>query len=141
MTSIFDAYWSGGDFQSFDAQEFSEKVAPIRPSEPVNILSPIELRLEPFQEQLLEQISVARRQGHSRNLMVAATGTGKTVMAAVDYARLRETLSRSRLLFVAHREEILNQSMATFRHAMRDATFGEKWVGSSRPNHFEYVFA
>ena len=54
-------------------------------------------------------------------------------MAAVDYARLRPELARSRLLFVAHREEILDQSRATFRHALRDAAFGEKWVGGQRP--------
>ena len=64
--------------------------------------------------------------GHHRNLLVAATGTGKTVMAAVDYARVREGLPRSRLLFVAHRNEILDQSLATFRYALRDASFGEK---------------
>ena len=60
-------------------------------------------------------------QGHHRNLLVAATGTGKTVMAAVDYARLRPRAAPDRLLFVAHREEILDQSRATFRHALRDA--------------------
>ena len=43
---------------------------------------------------LLEQIELARHQGHHRNLLVAATGTGKTVMAAVDYARLRDELGR-----------------------------------------------
>ena len=85
------------------------------------ILSPIELRPHPFQERLLELIELSRRRGHHRNLLVAATGTGKTVMAALDYARLRKRLSRSRLLFVAHREEILDQSLATFRHALRDA--------------------
>ena len=62
-------------------------------------------------------------------------------MAAVDYARLRETLPRARLLFVAHREEILDQSLATFRHALRDAAFGEQWVGGQRPARFEHVFA
>ena len=72
---------------------------------------------------------------------MAATGTGKTVMAAVDYARLRSELPRARLLFVAHREEILDQSRNTFRHALRDAGFGEKWVGRSRPEQFEHVFA
>ena len=54
-------------------------------------------------------------------------------MAALDYARLRERLPRSRLLFVAHREEILDQSLATFRYALRDPSFGEKWVGGARP--------
>src|SRR5690606_12729975 len=68
-------------------------------------------------------------------------GTGKTVMAAVDYARLRTALPRARLLFVAHREEILAQSLATFRHALRDPSFGELWVGGRRPARFEAVFA
>ena len=49
------------------------------------ILSPIELRPEPFQERLLELIALSRQRGHHRNLLVSATGTGKTVMAAVDY--------------------------------------------------------
>ena len=62
-------------------------------------------------------------------------------MAAVDYVRLRSTLTRDRLLFVAHREEILDQSRNTFRHAIRDAAFGEKWVGGERPTRFEHVFA
>lgn len=141
MNSIFDAYWSGGDFRQFDADEFERETEVDRPTGPSIILSPIELRLEPFQERLLEQVNVARRQGHHRNLLVAATGTGKTVMAAVDYSRLRQNLSRSRLLFIAHREEILDQSMATFRYALRDTSFGEKWVGRSRPRNFDHVFA
>src|SRR3546814_11482737 len=62
-------------------------------------------------------------------------------MAALDYQRLRKRLPRSRLLFVAHRKEILDQSLATFRHALRDAAFGELWVGGDRPTRFEHVFA
>ena len=104
-------------------------------------LPPTELHLRPFQERLLEQIEVARRHGRHRNLLVSATGTGKTVMAAVDYARLTRTLQRARVLFVAHRHEILEQSRATFRHALRDASFGELWVGQYRPERFEHVFA
>jgi superfamily II DNA or RNA helicase len=62
-------------------------------------------------------------------------------MAALDYGALRARLSRSRLLFIAHREEIIDQSLATFRYALRDASFGEKWVGGSRPTRFDHVFA
>ena len=62
-------------------------------------------------------------------------------MAAVDYARLRPSLGRDRLLFVAHRQEILEQSRDTFRLAVRDSTFGEMWVGGQRPKRFEHVFA
>jgi superfamily II DNA or RNA helicase len=105
------------------------------------VLSPLEVRLEPFQERILELIELSRQQGYHRNLLVSATGTGKTVMAAADYARLRDTLPRARMLFIAHREEILDQSLAIFRHVMRDHTFGEKWVGRERPTAFEHVFA
>jgi superfamily II DNA or RNA helicase len=90
---------------------------------------------------LLELVELSRQRGHHRNLLVAATGTGKTVMAALDYGRLRQRLARSRLLFIAHREEILDRSLATFRYALRDASFGEKWVGGARPSRFEHVFA
>lgn len=141
--AVFESYWQSSDFVPFDAFEFeaeSRRAGRIDTG-PHVILSPIELRLEPFQERLLEKISVSRGRGHHRNLLVSATGTGKTVMAAVDYARLRADLPRSRLLFVAHRNEILDQSLATFRYAIRDASFGEKWIGGARPQHFEHVFA
>jgi superfamily II DNA or RNA helicase len=62
-------------------------------------------------------------------------------MAAVDYARLRATLPRSRLLFIAHRQEILDQSRATFQHTLRDPAFGERWVAGERPEAFDHVFA
>jgi len=62
-------------------------------------------------------------------------------MAAIDYARLRDRLPRSRVLFVARREEILEQSLATFRHCLRDHAFGELWVGGQRPRPFDHVFA
>ncbi|MBB2989657.1 superfamily II DNA or RNA helicase/HKD family nuclease [Mycolicibacterium iranicum] len=141
--AVFESYWRGTDFVAYDPKQFDEELRRVGRTDtgPTVILSPIELRLEPFQERLLEQIELSRERGHHRNLLVAATGTGKTVMAAVDYARLRAELPRSRLLFVAHRNEILDQSLATFRYALRDASFGEKWIGGSRPVHFDHVFA
>ncbi|MGE2724410.1 DUF3427 domain-containing protein [Mycolicibacterium pulveris] len=141
--AMFESYWQGGDFVSYNPDQFEMETRRATHTDqgPHVVLSPIELRLEPFQERLLEQISVSRTKGHHRNLLVAATGTGKTVMAAVDYARLSETLPRARLLFVAHRNEILDQSLATFRYALREASFGEKWIGGSRPQLFDHVFA
>jgi superfamily II DNA or RNA helicase len=140
MTAVFESYWASGDFVPFDHDQFRDRTA-TEPDERPLLLSPIEIVLHPFQERLLEQIALARSLGRHRNLLVSATGTGKTVMAAVDYARLRTQLSRDRLLFVAHREEILEQSRATFAHALRDSTFGESWVGGKRPVRFEHVFA
>lgn len=143
IKAVFDSYWNSGDFVPYVATEFDTAMEHERRARAQDfpLLSPIEIRLEPFQERLLELIAVARSQGHHRNLLVSATGTGKTVMAAIDYARLRAHLPRARLLFVAHREEILDQSLYTFRHALHDHAFGEKWVGGARPERFEHVFA
>lgn len=141
--AVFDSYWEGGTFVAYDRQQFDEEQrrAGRHDAGPLVVLSPVELRAEPFQARLLELIEVARQRGHHRNLLVSATGTGKTVMAALDYTVLRDQLQRSRLLFLAHRQEILDQSLATFRYALRDRSFGEKWVGGARPTRFEHVFA
>lgn len=140
ISAVFDSYWESQDFVPYDAQEFIERTK-IEPKDESSYLPMIDIEPRPFQERLLELLTVSRKNGHTRNLLVAATGTGKTVMAAIDYARLRQALPRARLLFVAHREEILQQSLATFRLALRDMSFGETWVGGSRPTAFDHVFA
>lgn len=140
FSAVFESYWCQPDFREFDEEEFREATK-VQNSGPRIFLSPAELRPEPYQARLLELISLSRARGHHRNLLVSATGTGKTVMAALDYVRLRQTLPRSRLLFIAHRKEILKQSLATFRHAIRDASFGEMWVDGLVPDRFEHVFA
>ncbi|HET9047728.1 MAG TPA: DUF3427 domain-containing protein [Chiayiivirga sp.] len=140
FSAVFESYWESGDFRRFDEAEFRELTQP-RDAGPQVYLSPVEIRPEPFQSRMLELIALARLQGRHRNLLVSATGTGKTVMAALDYQRLCKSLPRARLLFVAHRREILDQSLATFRHALRDAAFGELWVDGAQPTRFEHVFA
>ncbi|MDQ3306994.1 MAG: DUF3427 domain-containing protein [Actinomycetota bacterium] len=141
MAAVFESYWESDDFVPYDRIEFLERTLVVDDERQRFELPPTEIHLRPFQQRLLELIEVARRHGWHRNLLVAATGTGKTVMAAIDYVRLTSSLPRARLLFVAHRQEILEQSRATFRHALRDASFGELWVGQHRPERFEHVFA
>ncbi len=141
VEAVFESYWHHHDFVPYKREEFEAREGAQRSEATTLRLSPIELRPEPFQERLLEQIALSRALGHHRNLLVSATGTGKTVMAALDYVRLRDTLPRARLLFVAHREEILTQSLDTFRYALRDPAFGELWVNDHRPKRFEHVFA
>jgi superfamily II DNA or RNA helicase len=83
VAAVFESYWNSGDFVPYDASAVRDEARRARrQSGPKMLLSPIELRLEPFQERLLEQIALARSEGHHRNLLVSATGTGKTVMAA-----------------------------------------------------------
>ncbi|HWH32967.1 MAG TPA: DUF3427 domain-containing protein [Egibacteraceae bacterium] len=143
FAAVFESYWASGEFVPYDRDRFAQEHARAgrADSGPHVMLSPLEVRPLPFQERLLELLQVSRRRGHHRNLLVAATGTGKTVMAALDYAGLRARMPRARLLVIAHREEILDQSLATFRHVLRAPSFGEKWVGGARPTRFEHVFA
>ncbi|MEO5839143.1 MAG: DEAD/DEAH box helicase family protein, partial [Acidimicrobiales bacterium] len=134
----FATYWADAHFEDFDAERFARAAIP---PDDDTILTPFDIEPYPFQRQILERLQVERRRGHPNNLVAAATGTGKTIIAALDYRHLRSELDRSRLLFVAHRDTILRQSQATFRHVLRDGAFGELWVGGERPTRWEHVFA
>lgn len=104
----------------------------------------IQLQPKRHQRQVLDVLALRRREfDQHKHLVVAATGTGKTVIAALDYARLcREGHPRPKLLFVAHRQVILEQARATFRKAVRDPNFGELLAGAATtPTHGHHVFA
>jgi superfamily II DNA or RNA helicase len=141
MKVLFETYWNDPEFETYDARKFALEVMRTKPAPLPYQLPNIELRLEQFQERLLEQIALARSRDLHRNLLVSATGTGKTVMAAIDYVRLSKSMPRANLLFIAHREEIIDQSLATFRFAMKDSNFGEKLVSGHKPIKGTHVFA
>ena len=137
--ATFASYWANDHFEPYDAEKFIRAVAADRDDSIT--LTPFEIEPYPFQRQMLEQLAVERRRGRNHCLVVAATGTGKTILAGLDYRRLREGMPRARLLFVAHRKEILRQSRDTFRHILRDGAFGEEWVEGRRPQQWDHVFA
>ncbi len=106
-------------------------------------LTLLALRPLPFQERILDKLE-AERAVHQRrrNLVVAATGTGKTVIAALDYARIAARAgARPRLLFLAHRTDLVRQARDTFRHALCDAAFGELSTDGERATRLDHVFA
>ena len=102
----------------------------------------LDVRPYPHQQRMLEALTVERdRHDRHRNLVVAATGTGKTVVAALDYRQLVEQRGRDlSLLFVAHRAEILRQSLATYRAVLRRGSFGEIH-GEGQVAQSRHVFA
>ena len=97
----------------------------------------------PHQQRMLDKLAVERGlHGRHKNLVVAATGTGKTVVAALDYRDLRSRAGKDlSLLFVAHRRRILDQSRAMFRAVLRDESFGELMGDDKRPEVGRHVFA
>ena len=58
---------------------------------------------------------------------------GKRVVSAFDYRRVCEEWGDASLLFVAHREEILQQSKTVFQNVLKDGNFGELMVAGRRP--------
>lgn len=146
FAGTFDTLWLDPEFETYDPGDDSHRtrlataLGAQRESSTTTTL--VELRPYPFQEEILDRLAAARVvSGRRRNLLVAATGTGKTVIAAVDYARIAAAAGvRPRLLFLAHRREILERARDTFRHALYDGSFGELQVGGATPTRFEHVF-
>lgn len=146
ILGAFDASWWADGYETFVNGEDNERLKAALNKEVDNEIdfSTLKGLIRPFdyQQEILERLQVEREvRNHWKNLVVAATGTGKTVMAASDYKAFAEQHERARLLFVAHREEILRQSLQTFRQVLSDYNFGEKWYGGEEPADYEYVFA
>jgi superfamily II DNA or RNA helicase len=141
LSKEFDALWTESDsFASFDKTRFAQAWAREHGTLAESNFVRFDLRPHAFQEEILEKLTVARElHGHHRNLVVAATGTGKTMIAAFDYQSLRTKCRR--LLFVAHRREILEQALFSFRAVLGDPNFGELLVDGQRPALGECVFA
>jgi superfamily II DNA or RNA helicase len=140
LGAAFENYWEEEEFVAYDKQVFAETLRAERPKGELRAV--FKLTPRTFQKVVLERLD-AERELHNRhsNLVVSATGTGKTVIAALDYARLVGSGKRLKLLFVAHRKEILTQSRDVFRHAMSDGSFGELYVDGDRPLDWTHVFA
>lgn len=147
INATFESYWNSNEFEMYSEKDRNKLVASLK-SERISgnafdgqyyfDISPY-----PFQQEILKQLEAERTiKDHYRNLVVAATGTGKTVISAFDYRDFcrKRPGEKSRLLFVAHREEILKQSVACFRGILRDPNFGELFVGSYRPENLDYLF-
>lgn len=148
--ATFDTYWNADSFGTYDPDQDRDRLDDAlaeargeRRQSAVITISGLEVRPYPYQQAILDALA-SERENHDRhrNLVVAATGTGKTVIAALDYRNLvQATGNKPKLLFIAHRGEILQQSLRTYREALVDPNFGELYVGGARPERWNHVFA
>ncbi len=143
--TTFETYWQRPDFERYDGTEdqkkqFDEAIS--KENNDSSNLPYIDIKPYPFQSEILKRVETERKV-HQRfkNLIIAATGTGKTIMAALDYKRLYDEHKKLSLLFLAHRKEILKQSQNTFRMVLRDSDFGELLDGANKPSEWHHVFA
>ena len=147
IAATFEYYWNDREFEYYDEGQ-KERLARALKAEKyfdTNNADVYTMDINPYsyQQEILDKLEAERTvRGYTRNLVVAATGTGKTVISALDYKRFRKQNPDKpcRLLFVAHREEILKQSLYTFRAVLKDANFGEMFVGSYKPESIDNLF-
>jgi len=142
----FESYWDNPEFVPYrigDKQVLQEALNKQNGSSGENAL-PAFFDITPYfyQKEILEKLSVEREvHGRTRNLIVAATGTGKTIISAFDFRIfVRNGNPNARLLFVAHREEILKQSLSRFRVIMRDRNFGDLCIRGVIPSQIDHCF-
>lgn len=153
FAATFESYWHSDEYAAYNPDSDADRDRLTRAlataagtSTPRSLLtSGLDVRPYPHQQHILDALDAERAlHGRHRNLVVAATGTGKTVIAALDYralARRAGAATRPSLLFVAHRREILEQSLRTYREVLGDGTFGELWVGTHIATQWKHVFA
>jgi superfamily II DNA or RNA helicase len=147
ITATFDSYWNSTEFEFYKEEEKERLLRALKAERFTGAGDDrrfvFDIRPYPYQQEILDKLHAERAVRHRyQNLLVAATGTGKTVVSAFDYRRFCKAHpgSANRLLFVAHREEILAQSRDTFQGVLKDPNFGELFVGKYKTENLDYLF-
>ena len=147
ISATFESYWNSNEFEYYDEGQKERLAKALKAEKYYDKNNPemytMDITPYSYQQEILDKLDTERTvHNNRRNLVVAATGTGKTVISALDYKRFRRQNPDKpcRLLFVAHREEILRQSIYTFRAVLKDANFGEMFVGNYKPDSIDNLF-
>ena len=147
IEATFESYWNSNEFEVYTEDKRDYLVRALKAEKYFDTNNPelytLDIQPYSYQKEILDKLEAEREvRGYMRNLVVAATGTGKTVISALDYKRFKKEHAGKpcRLLFVAHREEILKQSLYTFRAVLKDANFGDMFVGSYKPDSLDALF-
>lgn len=147
VEATFESYWNSTEFETYTEADKNRLERALKAEKYVDDSSGQSYMFDifpyPYQQEILDNLKAEREvRGYYRNLVVAATGTGKTVVSAFDYKSFcKENKGQTnRLLFVAHREEILKQSIACFRGVLKDANFGDLFVGNYKPDTIDHLF-
>ncbi|MDG5472413.1 DUF3427 domain-containing protein [Jeotgalibacillus sp. ET6] len=145
--ATFESYWNDREFKLFNgenAEDYQTLKLALEKSKVAEDSVQYLFDIQPYfyQKEILEKLQAEREVHHRyKNLLVAATGVGKTIISAFDYKRFRKANGgKAKLLFVAHREEILKQSLNTFRAILRDQNFGDMLVGAQQPSSLDHLF-
>lgn len=147
IEATFESYWNDREFKGFTTADeehqvqLKEALGRKKLQEKEELHFHFDIHPYDYQKEVLEKLEAHRMlYGRNHNLLVAATGVGKTVISAFDYKRFAQKNPNARLLFVAHREEILKQSRDSFRFILKDLNFGDLHVGGDRAKSLDHLF-
>lgn len=146
--ATFESYWNDGEFVSYlgteeDKNILKRSLNKEKRVDEEELNFSFDIKPYAYQKEILDKLRVEREIfNKNKNLVIAATGVGKTVISAFDYKNFcRENKKQpNRLLFVVHREEILKQARDTFRAILKDNNFGDLMVGGKVPDSLEHLF-
>lgn len=146
IEATFEAYWNSDEFQKYTEKDYDILREALKKNDGIKerkekINYYFDVSPYPYQQAILDKLKADREVKNSyKNLVVAATGCGKTIIAAFDYKAQCRNNYRPKLLFVAHRKEILEQSLECFREVLHDSEFGDLFVGSYTPEQYNHLF-
>lgn len=96
------------------------------------------IRPNKMQEQALEGLVNVRKNGAKKALVISATGTGKTYLSAFDVKQYNP----GRMLFIVHREQILQKSLKDFQKVLGfDDDEGCLYKSGADISQKKYIFA
>ncbi|AGY41401.1 hypothetical protein mflW37_3340 [Mesoplasma florum W37] len=148
MINEFDNLWNEEFVDFSDEFERNLLIQKIKENQQAVVQSKIELLsdnltkkyLYKFQKEIIDKLSYRRHINKNKNLVIMATGTGKTLVSAFDYKRQSEQAKKDlKILFLAHQREIVDQAIKTYRHVLENNKFGEVMydgsINSEKPIH------
>lgn len=90
-----------------------------------------------MQKNTLKNLHDIRDAGQDCALIVSATGTGKTYLSVFDVEKFKP----KRMLFLVHRDKILNDAMASYRKVLGHDINAGKLTGQRKDFESDYLFA
>ena len=141
VTAAFDAIFHAPATRALDDAWVTAYAKRRRIPDPRTVEAAYETPLPPpqphvIQREALTAMEASRAKGNTAGLVVLATGLGKTFLSAFDSNRPEYR----RVLFVAHREEILTQAIAAYRSVRPLASIG-RYTGFEKSPNVEVLFA
>jgi superfamily II DNA or RNA helicase len=94
----------------------------------------MQIKLRDYQEECLAALEAGRKKGEQRQLVALPTGSGKTIVAAADMQRV-VTTHLGGALFMAHRDELINQAAEKTRFVWADADIGRVKAADNELGH------